>query len=187
MSGTRQAALLLHGLAARDREWMLAQLNDGQAGELRALLDELQALGIPADADLIGAASRAGQRADMPDAPAQPGAVLATAAANRIHALLAAEPDRLVALAIASSAWPWKERVLSLLGEERSLRIRELAMLTNPGPQARRAVLRDLAERLATLPASAGASENPPEHSRWTRLRRRMLQRLRPGEAAWRR
>lgn len=55
-AGRRRAALTLHALALQDREWLLEQLPAADSAALRELLAELQALGMPADADVIRSA-----------------------------------------------------------------------------------------------------------------------------------
>lgn len=51
--GARQAALTLHAMPASDRSWVLAALPPQEREQLHALLQELQALGIPADDALV--------------------------------------------------------------------------------------------------------------------------------------
>jgi hypothetical protein len=152
MSGARQAALVLHGLAPADREWMLARLPEPRQQELGALLEELQSLGLPPDAGLIHEA--------IGDAPAaaSPAANLMQASAEQMHALLAEEPDRLVALLVSSSAWPWKERFFVLLGAARAQRVRELALLSAAGPALREAVLASACSRLEQQPQGAAGA-----------------------------
>lgn len=155
MSSARQAALVLHGLAPADREWMLARLPEPRRDELGALIEELQSLGLPPDAELI--------RQAIGDAPARasPVSTLMQASAEQMQTLLAEEPDRLVALLVSSSAWPWKERFFALLGVARAQRVRELSLLSCAGPALREAVLESACARLgkaaAALPVAANS------------------------------
>lgn len=54
--GRRRAALALHALGARDREWLLAQLPIEDRRAVQLLLDELNELGIPPDASILNEA-----------------------------------------------------------------------------------------------------------------------------------
>lgn len=56
--GVRQAALTLHAMPASDRSWVLAALPPQEREQLHALLEELQALGIPADDTLVASLAR---------------------------------------------------------------------------------------------------------------------------------
>ncbi|MDO8299546.1 hypothetical protein [Lacisediminimonas sp.] len=106
-SAYRQAALKLHGMHRRDRAWLLARCTPAQQERLRALLDELAALGLVCIAD-----------ADT-DADAPPYAVAGNAidsalalAVNRlplasVTATIAGMPDRLVAILLHAQAWQW--------------------------------------------------------------------------------
>ncbi|MTW06370.1 hypothetical protein, partial [Pseudoduganella ginsengisoli] len=71
MAAHRRSALLLHGLAGHDRDWVLAQLPPSDRAVLESHLAELRELGIPADPALLppvegaGAAMPAGEPAWM--------------------------------------------------------------------------------------------------------------------------
>ncbi|HWH82086.1 MAG TPA: hypothetical protein VNU71_07595 [Burkholderiaceae bacterium] len=146
MSELRRAALVLHGLAANDRDWLLTQLPDASADDLRALLAELEALGMPADPALIRAAVK---REDAPAEPAKPAfGEIAAASAGQMLELLRDEPDRLIAIVISSSNWPWREALLSQLQAERARDVREQALSLNVGARLRGVVLEALSQRI---------------------------------------
>lgn len=160
---TRKAALLLHGLSEPDRAWLLAQLPAPQRALLERLLEELQALGIPADGELVAeavarsapaAAGRAGSPADGPE---QRIAELERASPARLVKLLSGEPPGVVARLLQLREWPWRAELLRQLGSERADRVRALQAAMGPG---------------ASPAALAG------------RLVERVVERLREGEGA---
>lgn len=172
MSGVRQAALVLHGLAAVDREWMLSQLSKERVGHLRALLAELQEVGIPADAALLRGNTRAKGTAP-PDALTTHIAVLASASAEQMHALMVEEPDSLIALVLATTAWPWKGKFLSLLDVQRARRVGELALTMAAGTLMKQALVADLARRLTALPFGSARTEVSTGRFNWSGWYRR--------------
>lgn len=156
MSGVRQAALVLHGLAPADREWMLSRLPDDRADDLRVLLQELQEIGIPAEPALIRSAIE--PRTGGDDRRGLRG--IAEAGADEIYSILCNEPDPLIATVMSSSAWPWAEGLLARLGPARAQRIRSLAQEQAVGAALRGAVLRHLSSRVPQGRPSARAA-NP--------------------------
>lgn len=172
MSGVRQTALVLHGLAAVDREWMLSQVSKERVGQLRALLAELEEVGIPADAALLRGNTRANGVA-LPNALTTHIAVLASASAEQVHALMVEEPDGLIALVLATTAWPWKEKFLSLLDVQRARRVAELALTMAAGTLIKQALVADLARRLTMLPYGAARNEVSTGRLNWSGWYRR--------------
>ena len=173
MSAVRESALVLHGLSPSDRDWMLSRLPGERADELRVLIDELQTLGLPADAELTARALHAPQTASMPaKTPAAPtGAVQAIAAATvgQMQQVLHEEADSVRAIVASSSAWRWRERWLSRLEPLRAGRVRKLMLEQATTPALREAVLEAVAQRLRTLgkeqPAAPAAL--PQRARRW--------------------
>lgn len=87
--GARRAALALHALAPADRAWLLGRLDAAERDRVRALLAELDALGVrfdPADIDAL---------TDLADAPAD--AAVPAPAPDDWHALLPDEPGWVLA------------------------------------------------------------------------------------------
>jgi len=132
---SRQAALLLHGIARADRDWLLRELASGQRRLLEALLAELHALGVPPSPEWIdelllprsatsaapGAALPSGTKAD---APAEPGPLpLAALPADAVALVLRGEPDALVARALRGGDSAWRLAVLRRLGAARRRRL----------------------------------------------------------------
>ncbi|MBV8636354.1 MAG: hypothetical protein JO002_17820, partial [Burkholderiaceae bacterium] len=60
----RQSALLLHGLNAADRHWILAQLAEDQRAQLNAFLAELEEIGMPPDRALAESVLAHGGKAE---------------------------------------------------------------------------------------------------------------------------
>jgi hypothetical protein len=156
---TQQAALLLHGLDERDRDWIMTRLPAGERLELAGHLNELTALGIPADQQLIRAATRAGDDENT---------------AVRMHAVLVNEPLWLQASILAIEAWPWRDAYLAGLPADRRERLVRL-MPTQLAPSAARAIQAQLAARLsaapvvAHMPTTAPAARPGNPFARWVR------------------
>lgn len=160
---TREAALLLHALAPADREWLIAQLPDAERAPLRAHLDELRAIGIPADRALVEqvvAAPRAATAAAPTDGGDDAMRALEEARAAEIAELLAGEPPFLVAQLLRVKDWTWSRALLRRLGAaERAAVERELARAAAPRTIAlQRHLVGALARRLAAAPRRRAAS-----------------------------
>ena len=145
-SDTRRAALLLHALAAGDRESLLAELPELQRATLRGLLAELDMLGIPADRNLLEeviaapvAASAQGSRTTQDDSQPMPAPLRAlrdAAIADLVEAVRD-EPAGLVAHLLSLADWTWREPLLGRLGAARRRQIEEcLSARTAPPPPA---------------------------------------------------
>jgi hypothetical protein len=174
VSGVRHAALVLHGLATADRQWLMSRLPVERQRELTFLLQELQDIGIPPDADLIRTAIGSeppGRDAITPS----PHGTLAAATAEQMHALLSGEPDGLVALVVGSTAWPWNEALLTRLGAQRAARVRGLALSSASGAMLRRTALEQLNRRLMLLPPTAPMHTPRSSESALSALKRRFL------------
>jgi hypothetical protein len=104
-SAYRQAALKLHGMHRSDRAWLLARCAPAQQERLRALLDELAALGLVFAA---GAPTAAPPYAVAEHAIDKDLAL----AVNRlpldsVTATITGMPDRLVAILLHAQRWRW--------------------------------------------------------------------------------
>lgn len=108
----KQAALVLHGLAPADCDWMLAQLPANQQQPLRTALAELRNLGVPADPNLTRTAAAASRVAALQSADHQ---VVEAADASTIASALRGEPEAVQAAAIALHAWSWRKTVRAQL------------------------------------------------------------------------
>ncbi|MCE3261345.1 MAG: hypothetical protein K0R43_424 [Pseudoduganella sp.] len=163
MSGTRQAALLLHDLAPADCDWLLQQLDAAEASTLQALLQELQALGIPAERGL--------QAQLTPAAPAA-SALLAQASAAHMLEVLDEMPSGLLAAVLSLESWPWEAAWLARLAPARrdALLVQARPALAPAVAAALRAELQGalqarVAAAAAALPAPAARR---PWWRRWT-------------------
>lgn len=177
--GARQAALLLHTLAPRDRDWMLSQLTPAQQDEARRLLAELGELGVPSDPsllrDVLGAAT---ERAPAGGTPAAAVAGRPTVErmsrlpAGTVAALLQQEPDALVARVLRIAAWPWRDAVLDVLGPTRRRRLQDVASNGMAPPRSAAldsALLDTLCARAAGMVPAAGTMPRWPQRlrNRW--------------------
>lgn len=111
----RQAALLLHSVAPSDQAWLLERVSQPQRQRLRAMLDELRALGVPAAAVHSDGDSRARAPGKSAAAVAGPSPTdrVAAASAATVAALLREEPPVLVAMLLQAHDWPWRRQVAS--------------------------------------------------------------------------
>jgi hypothetical protein len=111
MHNYRQAALCLHGLGLDDRQWLLSRLPERHRAALHALLDELESLGIPGDADPRYLDSVL-QRNDGETLDA---AILEIEAASpdQVGRLLEGESEAVVAALLAARDWSWKSAVIA--------------------------------------------------------------------------
>jgi len=116
---SRQAALLVHSLAAADREWVLSHLSGTEQVQLRSLLSELGELGIPQDRRLVESAlNRSTPRLATTAtavAPLDDDDLVRHASAQAIADALHREPTAFVRKLIACGDWPWGDDVASRL------------------------------------------------------------------------
>jgi hypothetical protein len=153
-SPEQRAALTLHALAAADRDWLLHALPAERQPALRAMLTQLQAIGIPADRGFVDAVVQ--RRSSVsPCAPASSAAEVA-----RTLALLDGEPPRVLAALLGAQASQFHEQARATLPAERLARARECGPA---GPALQAAVCQEVAR---CLRASAAAPR-----SRWQGLR----------------
>lgn len=168
--GARQAALLLHAMSPSDRAWMLDALPQAQREALRALLSDLEALGIPSDPSIIAeaTASASPARHALPSDED----VLRTLDGERIDAmvrLMRAEPAGLIAESLRLAGWPWHKDLLSALDPQHRRQVEAALSSSSQGstPPALRAAL--AASIVARLREPAPRAEQPRRGSprRW--------------------
>ncbi len=133
----RHSALLLQAMAPSDRSWLLSHLPSPQQQELKALVVELDALGIVPDASVLNEALNASVHRTELSAPGQMEALAFDAAAHAHPPLMTSdldflmvldekdlialakawrsEPTGLVVMALRLHAWPWQRVVLERL------------------------------------------------------------------------
>jgi len=153
----RRAALLLHSIVPADRQWLLDRLPPAQRSAIQALLDELTALGLPVDSELVRSALAEPAAVPLDDTTA-----LRAASGQRIAQLLVDEPDRLIARVLRCGPWPWQEAVLIHIGASRRRRVVEHLgpVAANEAFQRKpldQALLRTLLERSRALDGGAGS------------------------------
>jgi hypothetical protein len=127
----RRAALVVHALPDRDREWLLQRIAPPQRQLLEPLLQELEAIGIPRAPGLLqDMRGASGGQAMEQDAQAE-----------SLRRVLEAEPLQLTAAILSLRDWPLAARFAAALGPQR----RAAALLAAPGvpapPALRDAVL----------------------------------------------
>jgi hypothetical protein len=135
----RQAALLLHALSPSDRAWLLAQLPSAQRAQLMPLVDELQALGIPQDLELVEQTlttrehEPAGMHIQKSDAvidtllppSEQLLSQLDSEGCAKLADLLRDEPPMLIARLLLQGPWAWEEQLLKHFGALQRKQIEE--------------------------------------------------------------
>ncbi len=151
----RQAALTLHALPAPDRTWVLAALPSSEREQLQALLEELQALGIPGDPTLVsGLAQETESSGSGPDWLH----ALDTRGSVALARVLRDEPRELTGAVLAMLREPARTKVVAALPAATSPQ--RLAQVTPALEQALRSAL----ERRWT---DAVAAASRPEPSKW--------------------
>ncbi|WP_061540368.1 hypothetical protein [Collimonas fungivorans] len=181
--GFRRTALLLHAMSAADRDWMLAKLDGEMRATLKTMLDELLALGIPADRALLNRAadgivpaastrrhsdasvnielngSANILRADAVDSAIANLADMGPAALSQI---LNEEPAELIARLLACHDWKWRDGLLEKLGSGRRLQVERLAhSFSACPPRLREVLLQSVAARVAQLPIPVQGQKQP--------------------------
>lgn len=179
----RRTALLLHAMSVADRDWMLARLDGEARAILRTMLDELLALGIPADQALLNraaenitpAAHAARPSGMLPNAERKSGADilpastldsaiahLTNAAPATLAQILSEEPPELIARFLACHDWKWRDGVLEKLGSGRRLQVERLAhSFSACPPRLREVLLQSVAARVVQFPASTQMQKQP--------------------------
>ncbi len=183
-SQARSAALLLHTMAADDRQWILAHLTPAQLASVQPMVEELGALALPTDPELVRCALSARATAQAPAADADDTLLRSIEQADplSVAALLAREPAAFVAQVISLHPWPWADGVVAelqcRLGDSF---LAQTAVRSKPETQRRplnpldRQALRVLCQRLSR----ANELQNPKAAT--SRSRRTQAQ-----PAAWR-
>jgi hypothetical protein len=166
LAGPRKAALLLHAMASETRLWLLEQLPAAQADALRALLAELNELGIPADQTLLREVladpDLSEPRAEAaPDAEAQLAAI-EKAGPGSLWLALREEPAGLIARLLALFDLQWERAFLDQLGPAKRHQVQSLLSRfrteqqgrSAPPEQLRAVLLALVAEKLSTFQTS---------------------------------
>jgi len=165
MDAYKKAALHLHALGRSDRRWILGRLPECQRGKLLDMLGELRTLGIPREPALLAAMDKPAAGADSADAGGTVDArsslieTIAQASPSVIGPIVQDEDEAVVTAILQIHDWPWRQGAIEALQPSRRQRVIEKI------PQMRgrltdkviEALLRNLAERLATVPVQEGA------------------------------
>lgn len=161
----RAAALSLHALHWRDREWLLRRLLPGMRTAVRSLLKELRALGI---APGVGVGDEAGP--EVPDTSdgaaihAEDAAIIDAASPADILRLFTSDSEpRLPAVLMRARAWRWRRAVWDGLTPLQKNHITEsIAQQTHDLPAAwREALLHAFAAHLRARQAAGPNSWAP--------------------------
>lgn len=152
MTGLRQAALVLHGLADTDRAWMLGQLPSHQAAPVHELLIELRDLGIPTDPSFAAQALashrkrafRASPRGQEPDSTQ----FVRATSVESLRRVLDGEPQGLIAVLLAAADWPWRDAYLATQEPARMRALVELSRGKPGGARLQSQVVVAVAKRL---------------------------------------
>jgi uncharacterized membrane protein len=165
MSGHRQAALALYGLAEDDQRAILSELPAADQTVLRALLDELAELGFDkaANGDLAApAAPAAGDAASA----------LMQATPSAMQAVLRHEPASLVAQLISLRRFPWADAFMELMPSHRRVLVAEALRANVAIASAREQFLLESASAaLRGLPPGPAGPVVPAAPSILSRLR----------------
>ncbi len=153
MSGHRQAAIVLHGLAEMDQRLILDQLPAADQAVLRSQLRELRTLGFEPGLTVIGSPAAVPPEQHVPMTAQHQ---LQLARAEAVFAILEHEPASLVAQVLAIANWGWSAGLLELFPPAR----REVIRAIRPAlaPARRRFLEEALAEQLRERPAQESAA-----------------------------
>lgn len=150
--GYRRAALMLSSLAGADRDWILGRLQADEQTELRVLLEELRGLGLAPSAALV-------KELALSRPAAQPAPVSVAVSAATAFAVLAREPDWLIAFVLRLRPWPWRESFLRLLGTEWRMRVQAALPAGEPRPKVAQTLLAAVERRLEAQAAFTSEEE----------------------------
>lgn len=154
----KRAALQLHQLSSRDREWVLSRLAPVEQARVKPLLAELEAMNIrfEVDGDAKPAASSGDDMPVVTKTKPSARSLLREASAADVARVLSHEPAWLVDAVLAIEAWPWANSVRHSLGHKASGR-------TDAGRQTMTPIAPALANTLVAAIAERlhGASDAP--------------------------
>ena len=154
----KRAALALHGLSARDREWVLSQLTSSEREVVSGHLDELESLGFPNDvSDIVEEALAERQPVEViPEVE-----IIDAAAPKVVHRVLKDEQPATLALIMAYHPWRWQKRVMRALGRARGRAVRAAVKQRKfaASDAVQRAVMNSLAVAITTA-SNGNASPN---------------------------
>lgn len=108
----RKAALLLHGLSAGDRKWLLNQLPEEAVREISRLLNELEDLGIPKDRNMLKPALDTAQIIGKKRSLIMR---LDGYAPEKVYECLKDEPSFFIRRVLGVHAWRWSSQVKNRL------------------------------------------------------------------------
>jgi hypothetical protein len=143
---------MLSSLAGVDRDWMLARLQADEQTGLRVLLEELRGLGLAPSASLV-------KELALSRAAAEPVPISVAVSAATAFAVLAREPDWLIALVLRLRPWPWRESFLRLLGTEWRMRVQESLPAGEARPKLVQALMAAVERRLEQQAAFTAEEE----------------------------
>lgn len=144
----RRAALTLHALPDVDRGWVLRRLDPRQQRVVEGHLEELRALGIPADVALVDEAL---QRADVPEPENAWHRVLTRRDAAVMIECLCDEPAMLIARVLNRGPWRWANSVLEAMTPERRAQIQECQRQGHDAIDLDEWLIAELAARLESI------------------------------------
>ena len=160
MSGSRRAALCLHGLEDSDKHWLLQSLSTGQRQQLEGMLEELEQIGIPKGQrwfpELMHESPPVGKETSR-DHVDNLSDQIDSVSAERISELLEHEPVCVITALLSYRNWTWRQAYLSKQYVQKKQRlIQEIERYQDTvKPKVMMVLLGSLAKRL-----ESGASYN---------------------------
>jgi hypothetical protein len=175
MSGHRQAAAALYGLARADQDGILAELAERDQRILRGYLAELSEMGF--DRTVTTAPLTGTEPAAQPPfatagaVESDPRSRLRGAGASEVFAVVAHEPAALIAQLLVLEVWPWAEAILDMLPPARSTQV-QIAIDAGPctAPARAQFLVDALSARLAdrvAAPSGARLAHLPQALRKW--------------------
>lgn len=179
--GAKQAALLVHAMAPADQKWLWSQLPSAHQVELKSLIAELDALGVPKDRQALslelaepeapskpyGGAQKALQGDEAIETASSLSDVefLCALTSDEVHELAriwSGEPPQFVALALNAHDWPWRELLLERMPAVHKRKIEDLLLkpVRKGAPLRIQAVLQSTRACLMLVRQEAGAVDS---------------------------
>lgn len=184
--GLRKAALLLHSVSLADRQWLLGRMDTSQRAQLSSLIEEIDALGIPADRTLLHDVLELPR--GLTDSLVEPEnterlddlehllRVIDAAAPAWLAQILRDEPVELIASLLEMHEWSWRHAMLGQLGVVKRRQIEDLSMSHRvsasvpPAPALRTFLLSAIAKRLEVLQHAQHVAGQPAVRQTTRRL-----------------
>lgn len=154
--GYRKAALSLYGLGKADQKWLLSRLPESERNQVKNMLHQLQAMGVPQDHDLLDDIRRQTNGKTRTLNTTHAGIqksinVIDSAPVEAVIAILDQELDWVIAILLEVHDWTWTQAFLVTLDEDHRAAVCQAAKQASTfvSDKLRHALIAGLAETLS--------------------------------------